>query len=630
MAMHTPPLKRENLWRNDITGLRALAVLPVLLFHAFPEILPGGFFGVDVFFVISGYLISGIIFRELINGTFSFNVFYERRIRRIIPNLLLLFLFVSTFGYFFLLPEEYVNLGKHIYSSAIFIENFRLLKEVDYFTEDALRKPLLHLWSLSIEEQFYILFPIICVSIWRISRSSKFIAYTVILITLSSFLASLFVLDRNLNFYFPLTRFWELGTGICLAFLQAYEFFKPRYLSLSFRHFLSCAGIVSILAPMVFWTSDISHPGPITLLPVLGTLLIISATPEALFNRTLLSWRPITFIGLISYSLYLWHWPFLSFLFICIGHASDIWKVCALILSAFVSTIVYFLVEQPLRRTAKLGKFSISIYLFVGLILSIVFGQLLHKMDGFPHRKILPDEVASIRKINEWLPYAQALKMPYEGVQVSLTAPSNNLPAIVFAGDSHIAQYFSRAKALTDKSGKAAAFIACGGCAIFSLDIIGKHDMNRTASLAFYKILTDQNLKTLIIGGAWGRYYQHPKFLDSIYRLKRALRKRPDINVFILLDYPWTPNKPSGEQGDYDPLLHANRISFDMNDFIVHTLKMIPGKKAISSFHPSYQMWQLLSLLKSTFVPIVNAILSNGIKMTTIYNLYALKRKQYG
>ena len=161
------PQQPKHLWRNDITGLRAIAVLPVLLFHAFPDLLPGGFFGVDVFFVISGYLISGIIFRGILDGSFSYRIFYEKRIKRIVPNLLLLICFVSVMGYFFLLPSEYVNLGKHIYSSAGFFENIRLLKEVDYFTEDALRKPLLHLWSLAIEEQFYIVFPIICVLVWR-------------------------------------------------------------------------------------------------------------------------------------------------------------------------------------------------------------------------------------------------------------------------------------------------------------------------------------------------------------------------------------------------------------------------------------------------------------------------------
>lgn len=164
----------NHLWRNDITGLRALAVIPVLFYHAFPELLPGGFFGVDIFFVISGYLISGIIFRGVSTGTFSYWDFYQKRIRRIIPNLIVLCLFVLSIGYFFLLPFEYANLGKHIVASGLFIQNFNLLSEAGYFTEDALRKPLLHLWSLAVEEQFYIVFPILISVIWKLFNRVHF------------------------------------------------------------------------------------------------------------------------------------------------------------------------------------------------------------------------------------------------------------------------------------------------------------------------------------------------------------------------------------------------------------------------------------------------------------------------
>ena len=178
----------NHIWRNDITGLRALAVLPVIFYHAFPNLLPGGFLGVDIFFVISGYLISGIIFRNIKQGTFSYLDFYSKRIKRIIPNLLLLFLFVLFLGYFILFTDDYDNLGRHVYSSAIFIENFRLLSEVGYFTEDAVRKPLLHLWSLAIEEQFYIIFPILCVLIWKLNNSVKALGIFVFTITLLSLL----------------------------------------------------------------------------------------------------------------------------------------------------------------------------------------------------------------------------------------------------------------------------------------------------------------------------------------------------------------------------------------------------------------------------------------------------------
>lgn len=164
---------KAHLWRADITGLRALAVIPVLLFHAWPELLPGGFFGVDVFFVISGYLISGIIFRGLAAGNFSFRDFYAKRIRRILPNLILLLTVVLGIGACVLTAAEYGTLGKHVYSSAFFYQNFRLLGEGGYFDVAGINKPLLHIWSLSIEEQFYLLFPLLCVLVWRIGGGGR-------------------------------------------------------------------------------------------------------------------------------------------------------------------------------------------------------------------------------------------------------------------------------------------------------------------------------------------------------------------------------------------------------------------------------------------------------------------------
>lgn len=595
-------LELRHLWRNDITGLRAVAVLPVLLFHAFPNILPGGFFGVDVFFVISGYLISGIIFRGMLDGTFSYRLFYEKRIKRILPNLLLLICFVSVVGYFFLLPNEYVNLGKHIYSSAGFFENFRLLKEVDYFTEDALRKPLLHLWSLAIEEQFYIVFPIVCVLIWRFTKSDRTIAFVIFLITAVSLTVCLLAEDSNFSFYFPLTRFWELGAGICLAFVESFGLFRSHNFSIEFRNLLSCAGLLSILIPMWVWTSDMTHPGWVTLLPVLGALFMIIATPEAIFNRTLLSWRPITFIGLISYSLYLWHWPLLSFLYICVGEIHLLWKFYVLILSILMASVVYLLVEQPVRRSCKFGNFSVSNILLVGLIIAIAFGQLLHKKDGFPTREVLGEEMAAVRAVDEWTPYEHAQKVPYEGVKLAVTTESENFPSIVFAGDSHMAQYFSRAKVLSEKYKKQVAFIACKGCAIFALDSKAEHQKE---TYAFYKILTDSRIKTIVIGEAWGNYYQDQKFSDSISYLKGVIEKRKDLKVFVLLDYPWTPGKTNGLQGDYDPLRHANRLFFNEKDFIVS--------------YPKDTRWQegnetIASLLSdvATIVPVEKYICPQG------------------
>ncbi len=563
MSRYAPPrntINGNHLWRNDITGLRAVAVLPVLAFHAFPHLLPGGFFGVDVFFVISGYLISGIIFRALNNGTFSYKTFYEKRIKRILPNLLLLLAFVGLLGYFLLLPDEYVRLGKHIYSSASFSQNFRLLKEIGYFTEDALRTPLLHLWSLAIEEQFYIVFPIICALIWRFFQSRICIGVTVICITIGSFLACILATDKNFNFYFPLTRFWELGAGICLAFVESYGVLKTYRLALGLRNVLSFVGFAGIIIPMVLWSSQMSHPGWMTLFPVLGTVAMIAANPDATVNKTVLSWRPFTFIGLISYSLYLWHWPLLSFLFICVPNASWIWSAVALIVSFVLATSVYFFVENPVRRS-KTSSFTIL--LLIGLVVAFIFGKLVRAQDGFPDRRALPfHEAGSVRLVGEWSAFNDAPKISYEKIKIS-TPDKTVFPEIIFAGDSHIVQYYLRAKYLSEKTGKEIGFIGKTGGFIYSaVDCKNESD-------ALNKLISDKRVKTLVIGNIWGVVTKKPDFQTSVEKFKKALSKRTDLHVYVMLDYPWTPARINGQQGDYDPLKHVDRLSFKRSNFVV-------------------------------------------------------------
>ena len=290
MVASTPLCSLTHSWRDDITGLRALAVLPVLLFHAFPSFLQGGFFGVDIFFVISGFLISGIIFRGLVRDSFSYRAFYVKRIRRILPNLTVLLVAVAVTGWIILYDEELVNLGRHIYASAAFYQNFRLLGEVGYFTEDALRKPLLHLWSLAIEEQFYIVFPIVCALIWRFWKSKTLLFAASLLITIASLAACLLVTDKNFAFYFPLTRFWELGAGILLAALETFGFYDFNRLSKTIRNGLSVVGFLFIVFAMTCYRPAIyGHPGVFTLLPVIGAVFLIAAQNDSVINRLFLS-----------------------------------------------------------------------------------------------------------------------------------------------------------------------------------------------------------------------------------------------------------------------------------------------------------------------------------------------------
>lgn len=310
----TSPQRRilHPAYRQDIDGMRGIAVLSVVIFHAFPESIKGGFVGVDIFFVISGYLISTIIYQNLQNGTFSFLDFYARRIRRIFPALFLVLLVSYTLGWSLLLPDEYKQLGKHILSGAGFVSNFTFLKEIGYFDNSAETKPLLHLWSLGVEEQFYIIWPLLLFLAWRFKHYHLVIALGIF--SLSFFLNINWIKSDPAGvFYTPQTRFWELMSGSILAWCMLNEK-RGRIVCISqlFRRIeeKTCYGIrntdkkmlfdvVSILggALLVFSLLTIGKnfvfPGFWAMLPVFGATLVILAGADAWLNRRVLSARPL-------------------------------------------------------------------------------------------------------------------------------------------------------------------------------------------------------------------------------------------------------------------------------------------------------------------------------------------------
>lgn len=562
-------VKIEKLWRNDITGLRALAVLPVILFHAFPDLLPGGFFGVDVFFVISGYLISGIIFRGLLRNDFSYVVFYEKRIKRIFPNLILVLVFAMVMGYFVLFPSEYRELIKHIYSSAAFYQNFRLLDGAGYFADDSTRQPLLHLWSLSIEEQFYIVFPIICVLLWKFGKGrASLVGAFVGVMVLTSFGASVFVKDVDFAFYFPLTRFWELGAGIVLAFLEAFGYFYPKKLAPEVRNLLSILGFALIVCP-VFWYSDaLRHPGFITLLPVCGAVLLMASYPDALVNRTLLSFRPITYVGLVSYSLYLWHWVFLSFLFICVPTCSTEMKLLVLLISLFVSSVAYFFVENPVRRCRNAK--AMSAFLVVVLFGIYVSGRVIKAYDGLPSRD-LPSGLEKFEFTVDWVSTKSDKAIEIANARIPIYG-NRDFPSILFVGDSHMEQNYLRAKTLSSRYDVSVGFAMMSGCYVLMSKMtedIG--DECKRLSGALPEIVSDERVKSVVIASKWGAYYHQDNFKVSVERFLRFISGRKDLQVYVVLDAPWDEGKTHSQRGSYDPLMRSNRFSESFNeiDFIV-------------------------------------------------------------
>lgn len=341
----------EPRYRPDIDGLRAIAIISVVVFHAFPNLAPGGFVGVDIFFVISGYLISKIILHQTANGSFSFLDFYGRRIRRIFPALIIVLLVTLAAGNTVLLKPEFEQLTKHIVASTFFAQNFSLLSEAGYFDRASDMKPLLHLWSLSVEEQFYILFPILIVSL-NATRLGVCIPVFMLASAIASYRWDHQILRSSPDeaFYLPYLRAWELLAG---ALLTATEVRIKQILSLHrwLPHILAMIGLGIILHVIYALDSTSPFPGRAAFWPVLGAVCVIAAGAENIFNKRLLASRPFVWTGLISYPLYLWHWPILSYLRIVAGNTpSSTTRLMAIAISIGLAYGTYQAVERPLRK----------------------------------------------------------------------------------------------------------------------------------------------------------------------------------------------------------------------------------------------------------------------------------------
>jgi len=367
---HTPTRPPTVAYRPDIDGLRALAVLAVVGFHAFPRLFPGGFFGVDVFFVISGYLITLLMLEEHRRGTFSIATFYRRRVRRIVPALVLVLVTCLGFGCLALLPDEFASLGHQTAAAALFLSNFALWAQVPYFAPSAQAQPLLHLWSLGIEEQFYVAWPLLVMLLWRRRSFGRVIAALVT----GSFVCDLLVLHHQPSaaFYWPVTRFWELGLGCQLAWLQALRFADvhreaapSRPLTLLRSGTRGGLGGLPAVAPVaglglilvsVFWLdSRAPAPGWPSLLATLGTTAILASPASGWLQERVLGSRLLVLAGLISYPLYLWHWPVLAFTSILShGTMSVSASLIAISLSVALAALTYLIVERPVR-TSSLG-----------------------------------------------------------------------------------------------------------------------------------------------------------------------------------------------------------------------------------------------------------------------------------
>lgn len=380
----------NNKYRPDIDGLRAVAVSSVVIFHAFPKYLKGGFIGVDIFFVISGFLITSIILNNLKNNSFDFFDFYARRVKRIFPALLLMLTACYVFGWFYLLPDEFKQLGKHIASGVGFVANIVYWSESGYFDSSAGIKPLLHLWSLGVEEQFYILFPLIMWASWKM-RLNIFIVLLVLFAC--SFLLNIFYIYNfpEATFYFLPTRAWEMISGGVLAYLVMLGrsegnlklFTYGNGLNKALRSSLSVVGLTLLIVGFCFIEEGKSFPGWLAAIPVFGAVFIILSGQDTWINKNILSNKVFVWFGLISFPLYLWHWPLLVFPRLILGEEPSVAvRLVAVALAIIFSWITLKVVEKPLRHGGRAVTISlIVVAAFTGLI-----GAAIYKYDGFGGR----------------------------------------------------------------------------------------------------------------------------------------------------------------------------------------------------------------------------------------------------
>ncbi|MGE6562200.1 acyltransferase family protein [Pseudomonas hunanensis] len=386
LAQEEPLLKSQHLahpkYRPDIDGLRAIAVTSVVAFHAFPSLVPGGFIGVDIFFVISGFLISSIIYGSLDRQSFSFAEFYARRIKRIFPALILVLFSCYVFGWFTLFADEMKQLGKHIGGGAGFISNILLWDESGYFDTSAEVKPLLHLWSLGIEEQFYIFWPLIAWAAWKIRANPIFV---VIIAASASFTWNTLNIssDATSVFYMPYTRTWELliGSGLAYASMYRTDYMLQRA---KIRDVASLVGAGAIACGFYVITSESAFPGWWALVPCIGAALIIGSGPSAWLNKHVLSFRPMVWIGLISFPLYLWHWPLLTFARIIESETppAEV-RLAAVGAATILAWVTYRFLEKPLRTSKSALKTPVMLILMAAIGIA---GYITFLNNGLPDR----------------------------------------------------------------------------------------------------------------------------------------------------------------------------------------------------------------------------------------------------
>lgn len=510
-------------YRPDIDGFRALAILPVVAYHAFPSYAPGGFIGVDIFFVISGYLISLIIFRSSINNDFSFSEFYAHRIKRIFPALILVASTCYAVGWFALLPDEFKQLGKHIAAGMGFVQNFVLWKEAGYFDVASELKPLMHLWSLAVEEQFYLLFPLL---VWAAWKGRLNVLTGVIVLGVISFVLNQKGIGKDAvkTFFAPQTRFWELMAGSVLAYVYGFRVWRQSFTRwihagifnrLFFREIpaeqdrrlllsslLSFLGLALIVYSITKYNHTMPYPGIRAVAPVSGAVLLILAGPQAWVNRQVLSRKFVVWVGLISYPLYLWHWPLLAFARIVESETpSRNIRITAVTISFVLAALTYYLVEKRIRYARSTWR-MVAVLTVLAVLVGYV-GYNAYSRDGLNFRPFAVSQ-ADISRNLKWDGLWDQEKC-IEKYNISPCVSNGDDPKIIILGDSHANHIYPGLTQLTSIPVLQAG--TCPPLVGVTLHVLKNQNQHPCATNDFlgknFEIISKSNIRVAIISSFW-------------------------------------------------------------------------------------------------------------------------------
>ena len=504
------------LYREDIDGLRAVSVLAVVLNHAGIGLFAGGYIGVDIFFVISGYLITSIIMREINSNDFSIIRFYERRIRRILPALFGMVAFTVAACAIIYDAEKFREFGKSVIATTLFASNINFWRESGYFDAPSQLKPLLHTWSLAVEEQFYIFFPVYMYLIFRYVR--KFAPAILTGTAILSFGFSIFTVskDPSAAFYLAHLRAWELIIGAILALRLI-----PEDISKTYGNFIGVIGLVMVLLPIFQYSESTNFPGLSALLPVLGAAFIIFSGLEdgKSFMGRLLSLPPFVFIGKISYSLYLWHWPLIIFSkYYAIRPLTSYELSSVIAATIIIATLSWRFIETPFRSKDFLSTGKIYSFAASGMTMMLAIGILIYYFKGFPERQGLENLTQTSKKEEAWL--FKDCNINATDAPTAITAceigDGNSPPTFMIWGDSHTPTYGKAIHASADQNGVAGILTYGQGCPTFlgmtPLPQIGDVSCLEYNKMALTYLEQHPEIETVILASRWTIWIEETRY----------------------------------------------------------------------------------------------------------------------